>query len=751
MTSSANEADSESLTTKVSHARPAYTAPSARTLFVAALLSGLAAIGIVILRLGLWNFDLHVPLNYNGDALYEATLVQALTEGAWNFHIARLGAPFGMDAVDFPIACFLDQSVIKLLSIFVSDPALLINVFWLVVIGMAGAFATLFIQSFRLRPSLSAVFGVLYAIIPFTFYRNIVHLNLVHFIVPAGVYLGISLARGEGLPSFGRFLGRTNAAGSRKNFFLRLGLCAAVGLTYIYWAFFTGIALALGCVIGFTRTRDTSVIWAALIYLIAIGVFVIGDLSPTLSYWAKTGTNQTLDYKLPVEADIYGLRIRQMFTPILGHPVPIMQTLRRKIFAAKFPFDSNESSMAALGTVGAIGFTLLFLTALAPASRGLLDDQRLRLLGAFIVGIVFIAEAGGFGSLFNILVIHEFRAYNRISPFISLLSYCGLAVALDGFWSRRGAIFKSLAVVGLLAFAAFDQIPVSFFAGHKVMEQRFHQDRSFIRELESRLPQGAMIFQLPYTGFPIDHTPHQLAPYDHARAYLHSRTLRWSWGAMDGRHGDWAKETSALPTATFLRRIAAAGFAGLLLDRAGFSDPAAEIKELAAHGAVIGLDSGRRWLYLDVQKLGASIMDGRSPVEREKLQDSAIHPLAVQWLPSFSTEEHSADALWHWCGRSGTLRFLNEGQADRTINFNTALQGGAGIVTYDRGGQARTISISGSLSFLEDSFVVKAHSHVDLNFHFAGSLVDAPGDSRELAFCLKNFSWPQPGQSSDSF
>ena len=35
-------------------------------------------------------------------------------------------------------------------------------------------------------------------------------------------------------------------------------------------------------------------------------------------------------------------------------------------------------------------------------------------LSGFVVGIVLIAEVGGFGSLFNVFVVHEFRAYNRV-------------------------------------------------------------------------------------------------------------------------------------------------------------------------------------------------------------------------------------------------------------------------------------------------------------------------------------------------
>ena len=72
----------------------------------------------------LWQRDLAVPFVYWGDALYHSVLVKALAEGTWHYHIARLGAPFGLDAVDFPIGCTLDFAVIKILTAIVHNPFL---------------------------------------------------------------------------------------------------------------------------------------------------------------------------------------------------------------------------------------------------------------------------------------------------------------------------------------------------------------------------------------------------------------------------------------------------------------------------------------------------------------------------------------------------------------------------------------------------------------------------------------------------
>jgi hypothetical protein len=141
-----------------------------------------------------------------GDAVHGEVLVKALTEGTWHYHIARLGAPFGMDAIDFPIGCSLDFAVIKILTAIVHNPFLSVNLYWLLTIVMASAFAALFFRSLQISHLVSVSFATLFAISPFVFYRNVGHWELVQFIVPAAAYLGIVLARWQIDPETGKLV-----------------------------------------------------------------------------------------------------------------------------------------------------------------------------------------------------------------------------------------------------------------------------------------------------------------------------------------------------------------------------------------------------------------------------------------------------------------------------------------------------------------------------------------------------------------
>jgi phosphoglycerol transferase len=71
-----------------------------------------------------------------------------------------------------------------------------------------------------------------------------------------------------------------------------------------------------------------------------------------------------------------------------------------------------------------------------------------------------------------------------------------------------------------------------------------------------------MIFQLPYMTYP------EASSYDLARGYLHSKTLRWSYGAMMNERSDlWVRSTQEQPPSEMVRRLAGAGFSGIYLDR----------------------------------------------------------------------------------------------------------------------------------------------------------------------------------------
>jgi hypothetical protein len=585
---------------------------------MACLLAACISVGAVVLRLNLWGPGLSLPVSYRGDALYEMVYVSGLKQNAWNNYIPRLGAPFGMDTVDWPIGRSLDYAIVKLLSFFARDAFILVNLYWLTAIALAGAFATLLLRYLSVGRVWAITFGVLYAIVPFTFFRNIGHLALVHFVVPGAGFLGLLLAEGKplGLLSFLRA-----RRPSRGWVIPAVAVLAAVaaGMMFPYWAFFASICVAIGCYVGFVRTRSAGVVVSAMALLVILALAKVLDLSPSLLHWHYHGKSTALQFRNVAEADTYGLTIRQMLTPIVANPVPLLRSMNERISAAAFPHDQNESSAAALGTFAGIGFLLLVLVAIGQPKGRFLGDSRIRSLSAFVIAMVLIAEVGGFGSLFNVFVLREFRTYNRISPFIALFSLAAVAVVMDLAFRRIRTAAQCCLAGSIIVFAVFDQIPRPLFRRIAV-DERFNADHKFFAELEARLPQGAMIFQLPNTPLPPQEHFGTMEDYDNTRPYLHSQTLRWSWGTMVGRFNDWPASVALLPPADFLQQIALAGFEGILLNRHGYPDRAKENQIREQLGPGSEFDSGDEWIFFDLRDFRKRALQGLSPEEIKQRQ-----------------------------------------------------------------------------------------------------------------------------------
>lgn len=129
---------------------------------------------------------------------------------------------------------------------------------------------------------------------------------------------------------------------------------------------------------------------------------------------------------------------------------------------------------------------------------------------------------------------------------------------------------------GLLALGFLDQTPHSWFQQNIVTTineagDRFRADASFFEQIEHQMGPGSRIFCLPYAGFPEAPTQYRMRAYEHARGYIHTDSLVWSYGAMKGREADaWQREVVSRPDDELIRRVVFGGFDGLLIDGRGF-------------------------------------------------------------------------------------------------------------------------------------------------------------------------------------
>jgi hypothetical protein len=104
-------------------------------------------------------------------------------------------------------------------------------------------------------------------------------------------------------------------------------------------------------------------------------------------------------------------------------------------------------------------------------------------------------------------------------------------------------------------------------------KREYESDADFVSRIEASLPPRAMVFQLPYMPFPESPSLYQMKAYEHYKAYLHSQTLRWSYGAPLGEEEDkWQQAVAAEPAPELVKSVRDAGFSGIYLNRDGYED-----------------------------------------------------------------------------------------------------------------------------------------------------------------------------------
>ncbi|HXY41960.1 MAG TPA: hypothetical protein VEQ10_19950 [Vicinamibacteria bacterium] len=630
---------------------------------------------------------LAVPITHERDGLFLTLLTKAIHEDGFR-HAARFGAPFGTDLVDWPLGMWLPFSQLSLLTTLLGDPGSAINAYWMSTIVMAALLATYALRRLRLGPLPSLVLGVLYAFQPYAFYRNVEHVNLAFPLVPLLALLTLRVA-GVAPPDESR--------GERTLMFLA---CVGQALSYVYYSVFTCALLVFAAPIGWLRTRQRRLLLQAGLAIALFSGSTALMLSPSLAYWHRHGHNPDLDYKPPAETDTYGLKLRHLLLPIAEHPLSPWRALAWQVEAVDFPGD-NENQLSKLGTLGSLGLlALLAWSALrAVGATARMADERLAAAAALTLVSLLLANVGGLASLFSVFVSPDVRCWDRIVVFVSF--YCLLAVgalfsraqgALGPRWRRPGLALAAAAA--LLVAGAFDQVPLVRLSALRLgTAEAWAEERDFVQAIESRLPRGAMVFQLPSMTVPVDRaTEPPMLYYDPGRLYLHSRALRWSWGAMIGRHHDWTRAVAALPAAEQVRVLALAGFSGIAVDRWGYTGtkrpPFASLEtELTAATGERFVASGRgRYSFVSLEPYRARLLAelGTDAVDHWRQRLLADMPIS-RWRTPCGEETHAADGWWSRCGDSAALELRNWRNGPIRVTLSARLRTAAAAVVRVQG------------------------------------------------------------------
>ncbi|MEK7832099.1 MAG: hypothetical protein AAB401_13485, partial [Acidobacteriota bacterium] len=369
-------------------------------------------------------------------------------------------------------------------------------------------------------------------------------------------------------------------------------------------------------------------------------------------------------------------------------------------------------------------------------------------LSLLTISSVLLATVGGFSSLVAFFLTPQVRAYTRISIFIAFFAIFAALTMFERLSQRMSAkLWQRVSFWGLMLvvayFGAWESYSPRFTPRYDSVRAEFEADGEFIRGLEARLPAGAMIFQLPVAVFPENPKIHQMLDYDLARGYLHSRNLRWSYGAIKGRESElWQRGLVEKPPAEMAEALALGGFSGIYLDRNGYPDRAAKLEsELAAvFGAPPLANSGARLSFFDLRAFAEQLRAKLTPQEWESKRDEALNPLFTLWRGSFSFLEKNDKGNLRWAGRESELVIVNRSARTKEVTLEMDLGGGKACnltIESQFFNERLALQEKGNQPFSR-KLTLSPGKH-SIRFHSDGQRIFSPNDYRELVFFLSNF------------
>lgn len=561
---------------------------------------GQASLVLVILyaALGGRQRDFHVPLQYSEDALEYLMQAQGTIQNGWWWTHPLLGAPGVFQELSYPSNTNVDQAIVWVVRLFTTQPGLNLNVSWMLMVALSSLVATGCLRLVGISRPTAAVAGVLYALLPYALSRNIHHFSLAIYLVPIPCAGALAVASGRVALSRRRLLGL-------------VGGCVLVGLDYTYYAFFAVFVLLVATAIAVARDRRSQSWRHGLVLAAVVVVATAVNLAPSLRLWAIDGKPLVIPAKTAAESELYGLKIRQLLSPVPDHPFPPFArwaTLERR---AAFPSETENTS-SRLGLIAAIGFLALVVTLVVPTARPRIAAPEVFAAAAGLtLALVLLGTIGGFGSLFSLLISPEIRAYNRVCPFIAFFAWVAVALRLDTF--RPSRLWRAVVLFGVLVFGVWDQIgalaPLN--AAYAGTRTEWTTVESFVHDLEQQVPRGAMVFQLPLTTYLNDENAGRMQTYDEIKPYLASSTLHWSYPALDNAVVRWQHAVARLPPRAMAEALRDAGFRAIVIDRAGYADGAESlVADLtpAGQGPPV-LAEAPGYVALDVARVAASAGD----------------------------------------------------------------------------------------------------------------------------------------------
>ncbi|MGE5473042.1 MAG: hypothetical protein ACM3UU_02340 [Ignavibacteriales bacterium] len=707
---------------------------------------------ILTLVMQLWNADLRIPFGYIGDAIPWSMHIKAIIDNGWFMDNNMIGLPSGLHFQDYPTPiAYIHMIFFKLILIFTSDTGLVLNIYFLLTFVLTSITALFTFRKLDVRYETAVLGSLLFSFMPFHFLRGEAHLSFAaYYLIPLQILMVLWIYSNKSI-FFRNINNKMKLNLLNKSSLFCLVICILVSCEGIYSAFFVCFFIFIAGISSLIKSKQFSNFLTALILIGIIFAGTILNHLPSFYYAFVNGSNPESEVAIRSsgESEIYGLKITQMLLPVSGHRISFLANLKEK-YNGSAPLI-NENSTATLGFIGAVGFIFLIIIIFSNKDK-FGSSKILKYLSELNLFAVLLATIGGFGAIFSFLILPSLRGYNRISIYISFFCILAILILIDEFkdilfkiskLQFRKLIYYFLLTI-LLIGGILDQTTGYYKPAYAELKSEFNNDRDFFQKVEASVPKGSKIFQLPYQTFPGGGPVVNMKEYEHLKGYIHTETLRWTYGAMKGRPGDiWQRNVVSKPTDEFVDDLALTDFNGIFINRSGYSDYGSGIesnlKKILNIQPIIS--SKNNYSFFSIEKYRENLKSKLSPQSWEQRKVIAEYPLELKWGKGFSILEGTNNQNWRWCSSEGELTINNDSKISRKAIIHFAIQTGyaeyndffikSDLIVDNFKTNINSKQYSKEISIPPGKHIIKFISNA--------KRLNAPNDLRFLVFALHNF------------
>lgn len=525
-------------------------------LILFSLTSFLFLLGHGLLNLDNWNYI----LGYQGDGLLQHGIAKGILEGNIYLHdkeVNSLGAPTVANWSGYPIT---EEIIYYLYAIYAFlfglNHSLIITLFTAQLLAVLTFWGVC--RYYKFNNLLSIAGAIVFGFSHYLFSRGIGHIVLTFcWHIPILLLIIEHIHTKKKLPIFSKFT----------LFGIAVSFIAGLQNPYysIMYCQFILFAILFKCF-----RKDFEDIYVPFLFIIFCSLaFFISNID-TL-FFAEVS-----DAKLRnlASMEVFALKIPELFLPAYGNPWQSLSNFAYENYY-NLSYVKGELWGPYLGIFGIIGFTSLIVFAIRKIA---LNQYNLVPIGFWQSGwILLYSLIGGVNLFIGVFGFQYLRATNRYSIYILVISLIFLIKILSKYSPKVLIIPISF----LMIFYGYaENYGLTYRHSLSSIDQKYLVDKKIFSEIEKSFP-NSNVFNLPIMVFPENGSIHKMTDYDHFRPYLHTKTLKYSYGDYKFRNPTPFQDTLRdLSMEDMFYHIRNRGFDMVLINKLGYPDNGSFIKEL---------------------------------------------------------------------------------------------------------------------------------------------------------------------------